>query len=189
MSDRRRFVTRAGEKLDAALEAFAAQLPSIEDVVAADLGANVGGFTDCLLKRGAVRVYAVETGYGVLDWGLRQDDRVIVMERTNALHVELPEVVDIVTIDVAWTRQRKILPAAVRMLKPEGRIVSLVKPQYEADRKSLHRGILPESDLPEVLEQVRRDVAAAGLTIVGEIESPIHGSGGNTEYLWLVAPD
>lgn len=186
MSGERRFVSRAGEKLDAALEAFAERLFSIEGIVAVDLGANVGGFTDCLLKRGAARVYAVETGYGVLDWGLRQDERVVVMERTNALHVELPEAVDLATIDVAWTRQRMILPAAARMLRPGGCIVSLVKPQYEADRKSLRRGVLPESDLPDVLDQVRRDVAAARLAIAGEIDSPIQGAKGNTEYVWLI---
>ncbi len=186
MSGERRFVSRAGEKLDAALEAFAERLFSIEGIVAADLGANVGGFTDCLLKWGAARVYAVETGYGVLDWGLRQDERVVAMERTNALHVELPEAVDMATIDVAWTRQRMILPAAARMLKPGGCIVSLVKPQYEADRKSLRRGVLPESDLPDVLDQVRRDVATAGLAIAGEIDSPIQGAKGNTEYVWLI---
>src|SRR4051812_11330036 len=97
------FISRAGQKLDHALTAFGV---GVGGLVCADLGSNTGGFVDCLLQRGASRVYAVDTGYGVLDWKLRKDPRVVVMERTNAMHVRLPEPVDLVTIDVAWTRQR-----------------------------------------------------------------------------------
>src|SRR5437588_11102724 len=103
------FVSRAGQKLEHALVNFGID---VSGLTCADLGSNVGGFVDCLLQRGAAKVYAIEKGYGVLEWKLRKDPRVIVMERTNAMHVVLPEPVALVTIDVAWTRQRNILPAA-----------------------------------------------------------------------------
>ena len=104
----------------------------VRGLVCADLGSNVGGFVDCLLQRGAGKVYSVDTSYGTLAWKLRKDPRVVVLERTNAMHVTLPEPVDFVTIDVGWTRQEKILPAAARMLKPGGRVVTLIKPKAEA---------------------------------------------------------
>src|SRR4051812_44384353 len=119
------FVSRAGLKLDHALAHFGIDVAGL---VCADLGCNAGGFTDCLLQRGAAKVYAVDTGYGMLDYKLRKDPRVVVMERTNAMHAELPETVDLVVIDVAWTKQRHILPAARRMVKPQGAVVTLVKP-------------------------------------------------------------
>src|SRR4051794_9895232 len=109
-----RFVSRAGEKLDHALSTFALD---VADFLCADFGANAGGFTDCLLQRKASKVYAIDTGYGALEWKLRKDPRVVVMERTNAMHVQLPEAVDLVTIDVAWTKQRFILANAKRALK------------------------------------------------------------------------
>ncbi|HSU65234.1 MAG TPA: SAM-dependent methyltransferase, partial [Tepidisphaeraceae bacterium] len=115
----RRFVSRAGEKLDHALNAFALD---VTGWVCADFGSNTGGFTDCLLQRGATKVYAIDTGYGVLDWKLRKDPRVVVMERTNAMHVALPERTDLVVIDVAWTKQRNILPAAMRVVRPGGTV-------------------------------------------------------------------
>src|SRR3954468_11369044 len=124
------FVSRAGQKLEHALASFGID---VRDRVCADLGCSAGGFTDCLLQRGAKKIYAVETGYGVLDWKLRKDPRVVVMERTNAMHVTLPEPVRLVTIDVAWTRQRHILPAARKLLSGDGCVVTLVKPHYEAD--------------------------------------------------------
>src|SRR5579871_1843402 len=128
MSD---FVSRAGLKLEFALDAWNID---VRGKICADLGSNVGGFVDCLLQRGAAKVYAVEKGYGVLEWNLRKDPRVAVFERTNAMHVMLPEPVELVTIDVAWTRQKNILPSAARLLAPGGRIVTLVKPHYEAEK-------------------------------------------------------
>src|SRR5438046_1543242 len=107
------FASRAGQKLNHALDVF---VIDVTGLICADLGSNVGGFVDCLLQRGAAKVYAVEKGYGVLEWRLRKDPRVVVMERVNAMHVKLPEAVDLVTIDVAWTRQRNILPAAARIV-------------------------------------------------------------------------
>src|SRR6266568_6949275 len=119
------FASRAGQKLDHALTVF--QL-DVTGLICADLGSNVGGFVDCLLKRNAGKIYAVEKGYGVLEWRLRKDPRVVVLERTNAMHVTLPEPVALVTIDVAWTKQRNILPAARRILASDGTVVTLIKP-------------------------------------------------------------
>lgn len=180
-----RFVSRAGLKLAHALNAFGV---SVLGRTCADLGSNAGGFVDCLLQAGAAKVYAVERGYGVLDFRLRRDPRVVVMERTDALKVRLPESVDVVTIDAGWTRQRLILPPAASMLSQGGFIISLIKPHYEADSAWLEKGVLQESHLPTVLVPVRADVIAAGLTIEAEVESPIQGHGGNREFLVLLRP-
>jgi 23S rRNA (cytidine1920-2'-O)/16S rRNA (cytidine1409-2'-O)-methyltransferase len=177
------FVSRAGQKLDHALSAFALD---VTGKTCADLGCSTGGFTDCLLQRGAARVYAIDTGYGVLDWKLRKDPRVVVMERTNAMHVILPEPVQVVTIDVAWTKQRHILPAAARLLAPGGEVVTLIKPHYEAPPELLRKGILPEDRIDEVLAAVKDDIAAAGFQLVQITTSPIKGAKGNTELLALL---
>src|SRR5437870_2103753 len=129
-----KFVSRAGQKLDHALTTFAID---VTGKICADLGCSTGGFVDCLLQRGAKKVYAIDTGYGVLDWKLRNDPRVVVMERTNAMHVQLPEVVQIVTIDVAWTKQKHILPNAARLLAADGIVMTLIKPHYEAPAELL----------------------------------------------------
>jgi 23S rRNA (cytidine1920-2'-O)/16S rRNA (cytidine1409-2'-O)-methyltransferase len=177
------FVSRAGQKLDHALATFGI---SAAGLVCADLGCSTGGFVDCLLKRGAAKVFAVDTGYGVLDYALRKDSRVVVMERTNAMHAQLPEPVSLITIDVAWTRQRHILPAAARLLAPGGCVVSLVKPHYEAERQLLRRGRLPPELIPVVFPHVAADITAAGFTILAVARSPITGAGGNAELLvWL----
>jgi 23S rRNA (cytidine1920-2'-O)/16S rRNA (cytidine1409-2'-O)-methyltransferase len=179
-------VSRAGEKLAAALNAWRTILPPLRGITAADFGSNVGGFVQCLLAEGVVRVYAVDTGYGVLDWTLRNDVRVIVMERTNALHVKLPEQVDLVTIDTAWTRQQLILESAWRVLKHDGYVIALVKPQYEATKEERKGGVPSDNLLPGILERVRADVTSVGGQIIAECESPMKGARGNTEYLWLV---
>src|SRR4051794_3295262 len=158
------FVSRAGAKLDHAIATFAI---AVTGKTCADLGCSTGGFTDCLLQRGAAKVFAVDTGYGVLDWKLRKDPRVVVMERTNAMHVELPEPIDLVTIDVAWTKQRHILPAAKKLLKPSGQIITLIKPHYEADAAMLRKGILMDEHLTEVVNAVRREIEQAGLLVIG----------------------
>jgi 23S rRNA (cytidine1920-2'-O)/16S rRNA (cytidine1409-2'-O)-methyltransferase len=177
------FVSRGGHKLDHALEAFGI---SAAGLACADLGCSTGGFVDCLLKRQAAKVYAIDTGYGVLDYTLRKDPRVVVMERTNAMHAQLPEPVSLITIDVAWTRQRRILPAAARLLAPGGCVVSLIKPHYEAEQKLLRRGRLPPELIPIVFPQVASDITSAGFCIVAVARSPITGTGGNVELLaWL----
>ena len=180
----RSYVSRGGLKLAAALRTFELD---VRGFTCADFGSHVGGFVDCLLQHGAERVYAVEPGYGVLDYKLRNDPRVVVRERTNALAFTGPEPCDLVTIDVGWTSQRLILPAARRCLKiSKGRVVTLVKPQYEAPKSILRRGVVPEERLEEVLEQCRADVRELGWRIVGEVDSPIQGHGGNVERLWLL---
>lgn len=174
------FVSRAGFKLDHALTSFNI---SVANLICADFGCNAGGFTDCLLQRGAAKVYAVDTGYGALEWKLRTDPRVVPMERTNAMHVELPEQVDLVVIDVAWTKQTKILPAAHRVLKLGGQIVTLIKPHYEAEAKLLIKGVLPPERLDAVIEDVKRQIAEAGFDCLAVVTSPILGGKGNTEVL------
>ena len=177
------FVSRAGQKLEHALATFGM---GVAGQTCADLGSNVGGFVDCLLQRGAVKVYSIDTGYGVLDWKLRNDPRVVVMERTNAIHVTLPEKVSLVTIDVAWTKQRIILPAARRLLFDDGDVVTLIKPHYEAPPGLLRNGVLPEDRLDDVVHSVTSEIHAAGFEVLQITRSPIRGSGGNAEMLaWL----
>ena len=177
-------MSRGGLKLAAALEAFGLDVTGWTCV---DFGSHVGGFVDCLLQHGAGRVYAVEPGYGVLHYRLRTDARVVVCERTNAMQYVCPEPSDLVTIDAGWTAQRLVLPAARRSLKREGgRVVTLVKPQYEAPREWLRRGVVEAARLDEVLGVCRRDVEGLGLRIAGEVASPIEGHGGNREFLWVL---
>lgn len=173
-----RFVSRGGDKLDGALDDFGLDVPG---VVAADLGANVGGFTDCLLQRSALRVYAVDTGYGVLDWKLRQDDRVVVLERTNALHVVLPESVDLVVVDVGWTPMIHIGPKALSLLKDGGCVVALLKPQYEAEESERRDGVVLPECMAGVIARVFETLEQRGITMVKHAVSRVLGSGGNQE--------
>jgi 23S rRNA (cytidine1920-2'-O)/16S rRNA (cytidine1409-2'-O)-methyltransferase len=178
------YVSRAGLKLAAALRAFDLNVTGWTCV---DFGSQVGGFVDCLLQHGATRVYAVDPGYGVLDYRLRRDPRVVVCERTNALTYECPEPCDLVTIDVGWTPQRLILPAARRCLRtPTGRVLTLVKPQYEADQEARRGGVVRSDRLPEVLARCRQDILQLGWQLLGEFESPLRGHGGNVEFFWLL---
>ncbi|MGE5608655.1 MAG: TlyA family RNA methyltransferase [Bacillota bacterium] len=179
------FVSRAGLKLEYALATFGIDVAGL---VCADLGSNVGGFVDCMLKRGAAKVYSIDTGYGVLDWKLRNDPRVVVMERTNAMHVVLPEPVRFVSIDVAWTKQRHILPAAKRLLAAEGSLVTLIKPHYEATPAMLRKGVLLTEKMDEVLQSVKNDIAGAGFELISLSPSPIKGAKGNVEYLAYLRP-
>ena len=179
----RPFVSRAGEKLDHALDALHLDVTGFN---CADFGCNTGGFTDCLLKRDAAKVYAIDTGYGALDWNLRKDPRVVVMERTNAMHVTLPEPVDLVTIDVAWTKQKNILPAAMRVLKPTGVVVTLIKPHYEAAASMLVKGILPADQVGPVVERVTGGIRLIGYEVIQTVPSPILGAGGNAEVLAML---
>lgn len=174
------FASRSGHKLAAALDAFHIDPANL---VCADLGSHVGGFVDCLLRRGAARVYSVDTCYGTLAWRLRRDARVTVCERTNALHFAPPETVALVTIDVGWTKQRLILESARKMLQPDGAIITLVKPHYESSADCLVNGVLPDAELATTVDRVLNSVADLGLAAVGQIESPIRGHGGNREVL------
>jgi len=178
------FVSRAGEKLEHALNTFKINLM---DKICADFGCSTGGFTDCMLQHGATKVYAVDTGYGVLDWKLRKNTQVILSERTNALFIKLPEPVDFVSVDVGWTPQSKIIPNALINLKMGGQIVSLIKPHYEAEKGMLTKGRLEDKFTQEVLNKVKRDIEQAGGEILEITRSPIVGSkGGNAEFLALL---
>jgi 23S rRNA (cytidine1920-2'-O)/16S rRNA (cytidine1409-2'-O)-methyltransferase len=177
------YVTKGGLKLSFALSCFNLDATGL---AAADLGCHRGGFTDCLLQHGAARVHAVDTGYGVLDWKLRNDARVIVHERTNLIHWTAPAPVDLVVIDAGWTPQRLSLPAALCSLKSGGRVLSLVKPQYEADKALLRRGVLLEEQVEPVLCRLRSEVGALA-ALLAEAPSPIPGSGGNREFWFLLA--
>ncbi len=183
-----KFASRGGEKLNGAIEAFGLD---VTGWVCADFGCNVGGFTDCLLQRGASKVYAIDTGYGELAWRLRKDERVVVMERTNALHCEIPELVDLVVADMAWTPQSKFLPVAVKWLKPApaGKIVSLLKPHYELAKIQGYRphSKLTDTQARDVCNQVCTSLEVPGLAISAATESVIRGKGGNREFLLLLA--
>jgi 23S rRNA (cytidine1920-2'-O)/16S rRNA (cytidine1409-2'-O)-methyltransferase len=178
------FASRAGDKLQYALEKFNL---SVSGKICADLGCSTGGFTSCLIANGAKKVFAVDTGYGVLDWNLRNNPRVVVMERINALHVRLPEEVDFISIDVGWTPQRLIIPHALELLSDAGDIVSLLKPHYEAPHNWLSHGKVYPERLPEVVESVQVELKKNGVNIVDIAESPVVGQkGGNVEYLmWI----
>jgi 23S rRNA (cytidine1920-2'-O)/16S rRNA (cytidine1409-2'-O)-methyltransferase len=181
------FVSRGGVKLSHALDQWTID-PS--NLVCADFGASTGGFTDVLLQRGAARVYAVDVGYGQLDYHLRNDDRVIVMERTNARHLEsLPELVDLVVIDVSFISLTQLFQAVRNVWKDKrGRCIALVKPQFEAGRQSVGRGgVVRDPDVHwRVLETVATQAAAAGLTPRSITASPITGPKGNREFLMLI---
>ena len=192
-----RFVSRGGLKLERALDAFHLDPTG---AICVDVGASTGGFTDLLLQRGATRVYAVDVGHGQLAWTLRNDPRVTVMERTNIRHLEaLPELVDCAVIDVSFISLRLVLPRVLTLLKPEGWVVALVKPQFEAGRAEADRGggVIRE---PAVHRRVLRELlswvtaeaapAMAGRRFMpcGLIASPITGRDGNHEYLLLLRP-
>jgi 23S rRNA (cytidine1920-2'-O)/16S rRNA (cytidine1409-2'-O)-methyltransferase len=158
----------------------------VDGHAAADFGCHVGGFTDCLLQAGASRVYAVDTGYGILAWELRQDERVVVMERTNAMHVQLPEPVDLVTIDVGWTKQKNILPNALLQSKPDGRVLSLFKPQYEAPPQFVRDGVIQPDKYRVVLEGVLRELEGMGVPVRQVVELPREREGKNPEAFLYV---
>ncbi len=182
-----RFVSRGGEKLAAALERFPVDVGGL---VAADIGASTGGFTDCLLQHGAAKVYAIDVGYGQLAWDLRQDARVVVMERMNARYLAaLPEPVDVIVSDVSFISLRIVYATAVNWLKPGGTVISLIKPQFEAGRERVGKGgvVRDPAVHRQVLETVTADMAALGLGLRGLMASPLRGPAGNVEFLgWWV---
>lgn len=184
-----RYVGRGGFKLEHALQAFSIE---VQGAVAADLGASTGGFTDCLLQHGASKVYAVDVGYGQLDYRLRQDARVVVMERTNARYLEsLPELVDIVTIDVSFISLDLVLGTAASLLRPGGQVVALIKPQFEAGKGAVDRkGVVrDERTRRAVVEHVIESAGTYGLAIQGLKRSPLVGPAGNEEFLGHFATD
>ena len=179
------YVSRGGVKLAAALDQFALD-PAGK--ICLDVGASTGGFTDCLLQRGAARVYAVDVGRGQLDAKLRGDPRVVVREKVNARALssrDVPEKVDFTVVDVSFISLRLILPAIVPLLAPGGALVALVKPQFEAGRSEVPRGGVVRS--AEVRRRVVGEIESAGrdldLELLGSISSPIRGARGNEEFL------
>ena len=192
-----RYASRGGAKLAAAIHTFNLNLTN---KTAADLGCSVGGFTDCLLQNGCAHVTAVDTAYGQLAWKLRQDPRVTVLERTNAIHYHPANhnhpPVDSITLDLSWNLQHLAIPAALRWAKPSAHIITLIKPHYEAKRHNLQhhltKGILPDHIAKQVLDRTLESLPSLGINILNTTESPIRGSKGktqgNTEYLAHCAP-
>lgn len=182
-----KFASRSGYKLEKALAHFAVDPAGL---TVCDIGASNGGFTDCLLQNGAAHVFSVDVAYGILAWELRSDDRVTVLERTNARHLT-PEqlggtICDMVTVDVSFISLKKIYPAIHRILKDGGELITLIKPQFEAKPNQLGKnGILrdPAGTLPPLLEDIFDAAAENELQLLGLTVSPIHGTNGNVEYL------
>ena len=186
---RPRYVGRGGEKLEHALVAFAVD---VRGLVALDAGASTGGFTDCLLQTGARRVYAVDVGYGHLDYRLRRDERVMVLERTNLRHLTaLPEPVDIATLDLSFISLTKVLEQVRAMLRPGGHVVALVKPQFEARRQDVGKGGIVRDPLVHagVLGRVAWWAAGHGFRVRGLTTSPLRGADGNREFFLLLERD
>ncbi len=183
VKERPAYVSRGGLKLEAALDAFDI---NPQGLVAADIGASTGGFTDCLLQRGAARVFAIDVGYGQLAWKLRKDPRVEVMERVNARYLtSLPDPADLATVDVSFISLKLILPAAKGLLKPGGQIVALIKPQFEAGRSQVGKGGVVKDPAVHrsVLHGVLGWAAQHDFQVMGVIASPLLGPAGNLEFL------
>ncbi len=183
-----RFVSRGGEKLAAALAAFAL---TPAGWVCADVGAATGGFTDALLQHGAIRVYAIDVGYGQLHWRLRQDPRVVVMERTNARYVtHLPEPIQLATVDASFISLRLLLPVMRGWLAPGGHIIALIKPQFEAGKGEVGKGgvVRDPAVHRRVLTALLTWAEAEGLGNRALLASPLLGPKGNREFLWWLQP-
>ena len=180
-----RYVSRGGLKLEKAMKSFPLTL---EKKICADIGASTGGFTDCMLQNGAVKVYSVDVGYGQLDWKLRNDPRVICMERTNArylTHEEIPDELDFASIDVSFISLKLIFPALYGLLRDGGEIACLIKPQFEAGREKVgKKGVVRDPAVHlEVLQNFLVHAKESGFTVVDVTYSPIRGPEGNIEYL------
>jgi len=180
------FVSRGGIKLDHALDYFRLD---VRDKVAADIGASTGGFTDCLLQRGTSRVHAIDVGYGQLDYRLRQDKRVVVMERVNARYpIKLPEKIDLATIDLSFISVEKVIPSVAGLLKDDGYLLVLLKPQFEARRNEVGKGGVIRQPLvhARVLGRFIAWAVKNGFRLGGVVASPIEGAEGNREFFVLL---
>ena len=180
-----KYVSRGGLKLEKAMDTFPVQL---EGAVCGDIGASTGGFTDCMLQNGAEKVYAVDVGYGQLDWRLRNDPRVVCLERTNARYLstqEIPQPLDFASIDVSFISLKLIFPALYQLLRQGGEIACLIKPQFEAGREKVgKKGVVRDSAVHlEVLEHFLEHARDNHLAVLGVTYSPIRGPEGNIEYL------
>jgi len=180
----RKYVSRGGLKLEAAIKEFGL---SVQGKVCLDVGASKGGFTDCLLKNGAKKVYALDVGYGQLDWKLRNDPRVVNIERTNIRYFEGEEIkspIDLATIDVSFISLDKVLPKVKELIGEGGEIVSLIKPQFEAGREKVRRGgvVKDKKVHQEVIDKIKLLARDLELEVKGLVASPIKGPAGNIEY-------
>ncbi len=185
IAERMPYVSRGGLKLQHALEAFPI---NVKGKTAMDAGASTGGFTDCLLQYGACRVYAVDVGYGQFHWKLRNDERVVLLEKTNIRYLEKNKIhdeIDIAVIDVSFISLLKVIPKITEFLKPSGEIIALIKPQFEAGKKDVGKGGVVRDDKIrlEIVEIIERESEKMGLKSMGVEESPIKGPKGNIEYL------
>ncbi len=179
------YVSRGGLKLDSALKHFKINLAG---KIAMDVGSSTGGFTDCLLQHGIEKVYCIDVGYGQLAWKLRQDKRVVLIERTNIRYLEREKItdhIDIATIDVSFISLTKVVPRVLEFLKEDGEIIALIKPQFEVGKGEVDKGgiVKDESKRLRAVEQVKKDIESLGLLTIGIIASPIAGQKGNVEYL------
>lgn len=178
-----KYVSRAGFKLEKALAFFNLD---VKDLTVLDAGISTGGFTDCLLQRGAKKIYGIDVGYGQVHEKILKDPRLVLFEKTNLRNLEkLPELVDLVTLDLSFISVLKVIPAVLKNLKDSGKIIILIKPQFEAERKDISRGgiVRDESVHKYVIEKIKSGLEAFGLKIEGVTESPILGSEGNKEFL------
>jgi 23S rRNA (cytidine1920-2'-O)/16S rRNA (cytidine1409-2'-O)-methyltransferase len=180
-----RYASRGGLKLEKALKEFSL---NISGLIALDVGASTGGFTDCLLQHGAQRVYAIDVGYGQLDWKLRNDPRVVLIERTNIRYMKMDLIkddIDFSTVDVSFISLVKVLPKVHEFLKSEGKVVALIKPQFELERADVGKGgiVRDEHKRLKAQDKIKTAASAMGFAVKGLITSPIKGSKGNEEYL------
>jgi 23S rRNA (cytidine1920-2'-O)/16S rRNA (cytidine1409-2'-O)-methyltransferase len=179
------YASRGGEKLAPALDAFGL---SCSGLVVMDVGASTGGFTDCVLQRGAQRVYAIDVGYGQLDWQLRSDSRVIVMDRMNIRYLcpdDIPELIDLIVIDVSFISLEMVWPVILQVLKPQGYLVSLIKPQFEVGKGQVGKGgiVRDETARQAVKDQFVRLAELLSLDVIGLMDSPLLGKKGNKEIV------
>lgn len=181
-----KYVSRAGFKLEAALDHFKLD---VTDFIALDAGISTGGFTDCLLQRGARRVYGVDVAKGQVHEKITSNPRLVLLEKTNVRYLEdLPENVDLITLDLSFISVLKVIPAVSKFLKPEGKIIILIKPQFEADRQDIGKGGVVKDDgvHQKVIDKIKTGMKEFGFTMQGVIESPIAGAtSGNKEFLAL----
>ena len=178
-----KYVGRAGFKLERALEHFNID---VSGFIALDAGLSTGGFTDCLLQNGAKKVYGVDVGHGQVHEKIRNDDRVVIMERINLRHLkELPDQVDLVTLDLSFISVLKVIDVVKNLMKPDGKLVVLIKPQFEAEKHQVGKGgiVKNQSVHQEVIDKVTTGIEAAGFKLVGIVPSPIKGGDGNIEFL------
>ncbi|MBI5639354.1 MAG: TlyA family RNA methyltransferase [Nitrospirae bacterium] len=178
------YVSRGGLKLAAALDFF--QMDP-EGKIVMDIGCSTGGFTDCVLKKNAAKVYAIDVGYGQFDWSLRHDPRVTLLEKTNIRHLDkaaIPEPIDLAVIDVSFISLLKVLPKALDFLQPKGAVIALIKPQFEVGKGMVEKGgiIKDESKRLSTVEKIRIGAEEMGFRVLGVFESPVHGQKGNIEY-------